>query len=195
MLHLWQVSAGLLKLWGAVGAVCTETPSETTISPNLRLIILNTYCSLFSFCDCIVLFPSLHVFPLCPRSPMWTMRATSWALASWSSHRPSSFSTHARETPSGGRISACDATATTPTCFLLRVVAAVRLGRVSKCASVSLVQLHCCRVMMVMCVCLSCVIHVYIYMFHCNHGVAHWGFFTRDILTHQIRKSTGIKGN
>lgn len=35
-LFLWQVSAGLLKLWGAVGVVCTETPSETTISPNLR---------------------------------------------------------------------------------------------------------------------------------------------------------------
>ena len=32
-----QVSAGLLKLWGAVGAVYTETPSETTISPNSRL--------------------------------------------------------------------------------------------------------------------------------------------------------------
>lgn len=38
---LRQVSAGLLKLWGAVGAVCTETPSETTISPNLRWLIWN----------------------------------------------------------------------------------------------------------------------------------------------------------
>lgn len=39
-----QVSAGLLKLWGAVGAACTETPSETTISPNLRYMTKwNTY--------------------------------------------------------------------------------------------------------------------------------------------------------
>lgn len=35
----WQVSAGLLKLWGAVGAACTETPSETTTSPSLRFVI------------------------------------------------------------------------------------------------------------------------------------------------------------
>lgn len=64
------------------------------------------------------------------RSPMWTMRATSWALVSWSSRRLSSFFTHARETPSGGRTSACGVMATTPTCFLLRAAGAVKLGRV-----------------------------------------------------------------
>lgn len=33
-----QVSAVLLKLWGAAGVVCTGTPSETTTSPNLRWV-------------------------------------------------------------------------------------------------------------------------------------------------------------
>lgn len=75
------------------------------------------------------------------RSLMWMMRATSWALGSWSSPKPSSFFTHGRGMPSGGHISACDATATTLTCFLLRAVVAVRLGRVSF-ASMHIMDCH-----------------------------------------------------
>lgn len=69
--------------------------------------------------------------PPCLRSLMWMMRATSWALGSWSSRKRNLFFTHERGTTSGGHISACDATATTPTCSLLRAAVAVRRGRVS----------------------------------------------------------------
>lgn len=115
------------------------------ITLNSLHISLDLSCIVFFFglvITCITapvgLFVSMCHYALlcyiscpCPRSPMWMTRAMSWALGSWSSPRPSSFFTHVRGTPSGGHISACDATATTPICFLLRAVAAVRLGRVS----------------------------------------------------------------
>ena len=93
------------------------------------------FYSLFKESSCYDLSP-------CPRSPMWMMRATNWALGSWSSPRPSSFFTHVRGTPSDGHISACDATAMTPTCSLLRAVVAVRRGRVSNIFSASATHLE-----------------------------------------------------
>lgn len=67
----------------------------------------------------------------CCRSPMWMMRAMSWALGSWSSLKLSSFFTRVRGTPSDGHTSAFDATATIPTCFHLRAAVAVRPGKVN----------------------------------------------------------------
>lgn len=107
------------------------------ISLYLHTVVLHAV--IFNYLYSVLLKEVLMVFFLspCRRSSMWTMRATSWALGSWSSPRPNSFFTHARETPSGGHISACDATAMTPTCFLSRAVAAVRLGRVREFYSIS----------------------------------------------------------
>lgn len=61
---------------------------------------------------------------------MWMMKGTSWDPGLWSSPKPSSFCTHESVMPSGGHTSACDVTATIPTCFPSRVGGAVRQGRV-----------------------------------------------------------------
>lgn len=95
------------------------------------IIIAFTASTLLGVLYCNILIYSVAcLFPCC-RSLTWMMRATSWALESWSSPKLSSFFTQGRGTPSGGHISACDATATTPTCSRLRAVVAVRLDRVS----------------------------------------------------------------